>query len=60
MSIFPPATADLVDRLSRYRDRLIAGGRTSAAAVVDAAIAEVRTEATAQDRHRELHAEERR
>ena len=45
MSLFPPSTADLVDRLARYRDRLVATGRTRSAAVVDGAIAEVKAEA---------------
>jgi len=47
MDILTPATIDLIDRLTRHRDRLIASGRTSSAAFVDAAIVEVRAEAIA-------------
>ena len=52
MSIFLPATADLVDRLTRYRDRLIASGRSRSATIVDAAISDLQAEAAADDQHR--------
>ena len=46
----PPAD-DLVERLTRFRDRLIAAGRPDSAAIVDAAIRdERRAAARAQDR----------
>ena len=53
MSIFLPTTADLVDRLTRYRDRLIASGRSRSATIVDAAISDLQAETAADDQRRE-------
>lgn len=50
MSVFPPTIVDLVERLTRYRDRLVADGRDRSAAIVDAEIADLCAEAAAEQR----------
>ena len=48
MTRLSPATADLLERLDRYRRRMIDSDRPDSAAIVEAAIADVRAAAEAE------------